>query len=260
MGYVVKFVSMADAGGAGDEMLDQLRKAGTDVTDVLRPDHGGSGVWMAVMNEAGDVAGSISQQPDLDRMETHIRSVVDSISPDCSALLLEIDLNENIAEYCIERAEESGVPVYAIVGNMCVAGARHDLLERCRCFICNRAEADRLFGLPAGGHGKALTDAIVRGAGKIGLKQMVVTLGGDGAVWYDGETGRTGHIPACAASVIDTTGAGDAFFSACVCALLEGRDLEEACRAGAALASGVISSAENACRPCPGFISKGKFR
>ena len=260
MGYVVTFVSMADTGKSGDEMLDQLREAGADVTNVLRPDRGGSGVWMAVMNEDGDVAGSISQQPDLDMLEKHIRSAVESIIDGCRAVLLEIDLNERIAEYCIERAEKAGVPVYAIVGNLSVARARHDLLARCRCFICNRAEALSLFGWTEDGDGKPLTEIVSHGAGKIGLPQMVVTLGGDGAVWCDRETGRAGHVPARAAHVVDTTGAGDAFFSACVCALLEGRELEEACQAGTVLASAVIGSTDNACRPCPGFISDGEYR
>ena len=255
MGYVVKFISMADAGSSGDAMLDELRAAGTDVSGVLRPEHGGSGIWMAVMDESGDVAGSISQQPDLGLMEAHIRSLADSAAEGCSAMLLEIDLNEPIAEYCIGLAERSGIPVYAIVGNMSVACARRDLLARCRCFICNRAEAAMLFAFPEGGTRGELADAVTRGAAELGLSQMAVTLGEDGAVWTDRESGSAGYIPARKTDVADTTGAGDAFFSACVCALLEGRPLEEACLAGAALAAGVISTRENACLPSHGFIT-----
>ena len=255
MGYVVKFVSMADTGNSGDVMLEQLQAAGTDVSCVLRPERGGSGIWLAVMDETGDVAGSISQQPDLGLMEEHIRSLGDTVTEGCRALLLEIDLNEPIAEYCMGLAERSGIPVYAIVGNMSVAGSRRDLLARCRCFICNRAEAGRLFAFPERGSREELTGAAVRGAGETGLAQLVVTLGEDGAVWTDRDTGQAGYVPARKTNVADTTGAGDAFFSACVCALLEGRPLEEACLAGAAMAAGVISSRENACLPCHGFIT-----
>jgi len=126
---------MADAGNSGDVMLEQLQAAGTDVSCVLRPERGGSGIWLAVMDETGDVAGSISQQPDLGLMEEHIRSLGDTVTEGCRALLLEIDLNEAIAEYCMGLAERSGIPVYAIVGNMSVAGSRRDLLARCRCCI-----------------------------------------------------------------------------------------------------------------------------
>ena len=259
MGYVVKFISMADSGGSGDDMLEELHAAGADISDVLRPARGGSGVWMAVMNDDGDVAGSISQQPDLDMLESHIRSLGGRVTEGCGALLLEIDLNEAVAEYCIGLAETAGVPVYAIVGNMSVACARKDLLARCRCFICNRAEAEKLFGHSLEGDMEALRDEVALNAVRMDLPQLVVTLGGGGSVWFDRSSEQTGFVPPLETDVVDTTGAGDAFFSACVCALLEGRPLDEACRAGTALASRVISSRENACRSCADFIRNREY-
>ncbi len=69
---------------------------------------------------------------------------------------------------------------------------------------------------------------------------VVVKRGGDGAsAWRDGEVT---HVPAPAVAVIDTTGAGDTFNAGYLGALLDGATLEDALRAGVAVASAAIAS------------------
>jgi ribokinase len=60
----------------------------------------------------------------------------------------------------------------------------------------------------------------------LGVKSVVITLGGDGCLVVDAK-GRT-RIPAHSVEVIDTVGAGDAFSGALAVALAEGRTLVEA--------------------------------
>ena len=247
IGKVVRFVSMCDAGAAGDAMLEELSKNGVDLSGVIRPEKGGCGVWLAVMDERGQVAGSISQQPDVDMLERHVRSLGDGILDACGALLLEIDLSPAIAEYCVGMAERRGVPVYVIVGNLSVLRQKTELLSRCRCLICNEAEAGALIGNDFAGLDENVIAAdAARWADSVGLPPFVVTLGSRGAVCCDRMSKSTGCVPAVETTVVDTTGAGDAFFSACVCALTDGLTLVDACRRGASAAACVISSKENA--------------
>lgn len=53
---------------------------------------------------------------------------------------------------------------------------------------------------------------------------MVVTMGGDGALYVD-KDGSTGIYPARKVDVVDTTGAGDAFFSGVCIGLTYGKSL-----------------------------------
>ena len=62
---------------------------------------------------------------------------------------------------------------------------------------------------------------------KRGCRNVVVTLGGKGAVALD-EKGHFYHVPSFNVKVIDTTGAGDAFNGALALALGERRSLEDA--------------------------------
>lgn len=75
---------------------------------------------------------------------------------------------------------------------------------------------------------------------------MVVTMGEQGAV-YARTDGESGMVPAKKVDVIDTTGAGDAFFAGTVIGLTYGKTLAEACEIGSRLAASVICITENVC-------------
>lgn len=80
----------------------------------------------------------------------------------------------------------------------------------------------------------------------LGVKTIVVTMGGDGALVLEG--GNSRHVHGVSVDVVDTTGAGDAFNSGLAVALAEGRDLIDAvkfatcCGALACTRLGVIPS------------------
>jgi sulfofructose kinase len=69
----------------------------------------------------------------------------------------------------------------------------------------------------------------------LGPKHAGVTLGRDGYLWREGS--EEGHAPAFPASVVDTTGAGDAFHGAFTLMLAEGRPVAECARLAAAVAA-----------------------
>ena len=75
---------------------------------------------------------------------------------------------------------------------------------------------------------------------------MVVTMGDKGAVYAHAD-GDCGIVPAKKVDVIDTTGAGDAFFAGTVIGLTYGKTLAESCEIGSRLAASVICITENVC-------------
>ena len=81
---------------------------------------------------------------------------------------------------------------------------------------------------------------------------MIVTMGGEGAVYAD-INGDYGHCPARKVAVNDTTGAGDSFCAGVAIGLTYGKNLEESCQIGAQLAASVIVTSENV---CPRFLPR----
>jgi ribokinase len=93
--------------------------------------------------------------------------------------------------------------------------------------------------LPNADEAAALTGAAGPAAAARALtasaREVVVTLGGAGALWTDGRV--TLEAPAQAASATDTTGAGDAFTAGFLAAWLDGAPAGAALEAGNALAA-----------------------
>lgn len=147
----------------------------------------------------------------------------------------------------LQFAKKYRKKVYAAVSNMSIAMERRDFLQQIDCFVCNQQEAGLMFS----DNYEALdADEMCRTlAGNVhsaNIPCMVVTMGGEGAV-YARSNGESGVVPAKKVDVIDTTGAGDAFFAGTVIGLTYGKTLPEACEIGSRLAASVICTAENVC-------------
>lgn len=91
-----------------------------------------------------------------------------------------------------------------------------------------------------------ILDHLKKNIVKAGYRKMVVTLGAEGAV-YASEDGESGWTPPQSVDVIDTTGAGDAFFAGCAIGLTYGKSMAEACEIGTRLAASVICTKESVC-------------
>ncbi len=108
-----------------------------------------------------------------------------------------------------------------------------EMLALCDYLTPNESEAEALTGIAVTDPGSASRAAEALRARGVGA--VVVTLGGNGALYHDGS--RTIHQPVISAGpVAETTGAGDAFNGGFAVALAEGRDVAEALRFGCATA------------------------
>ncbi len=111
------------------------------------------------------------------------------------------------------------------------------LYQRTDIFFCNKEEAERILGLPAGTDIKSLLSAIKA----LGPKAAVITDDTRGAYAID-EAGATVHCPRYPdpRPPYEITGAGDALASTTVVALSLGKSLPDALKWGAANASAVL--------------------
>ena len=249
LGMPVQFVSMVDDTAMGRDTRDSLAALGVDTTHVIAADRG-MGMWLAVLDQNGDLRGSISRQPDFSALESYIRERGEAIIEGTDAVVLEIDMNAAIAGEVLRLAAKHHRPVYAIVGNMGVIMKRPEYLRSVSCFICNEIEASRLFEQDV----TVLTPEemlplLIKESRERGIPAMVVTMGEDGAVYVDHRTGEFGRCPAIPVNMVDSTGAGDAFFSATVAALARKYPLSRAVQVGARLSAMTLQVAGSCCPP-----------
>ena len=248
LGADVEFLTMLDDTPLGEDVRLRLEAAGVSLRYAANVPGGGIGMWLAVFDESGNLAGSVSKMPDVTKLEETLSSAGNQLFRDCDAVVVEYDTSEEIASRCCELAKKYNKPLYVIVGNMSVILARRELMRECDCVIMNDIEAGKLFGCDlSAGELSSLEAQICRAGKALGLKRSIITLGERGSIYADFAGGQCGHIPSVPCEVVDTTGAGDAFFSAAVLCLTKGLSLKRSAETGARLAATVVSSKQSAC-------------
>lgn len=244
------YLGIVDDTPLGAAVLEKLKNHKVNCDYMLTiPD--GMGTWLAVFDNNGDVAGSISKRPNMMPITGMLDQKGDEIFEQAESVVLEVDLDKEIIKRVLKLAKKHGTKVYGLVSNMNIAVQRRDFLQSFDCFICNQLEAGQLFvddysdKTP-----EEMRDILADKIERANIPSMVVTMGGQGAVYADMK-GNKGICPAKKVIVVDTTGAGDAFCSGVVIGLTYGKSMPEAIEIGSTLAASVITSSDNV---CPRFL------
>lgn len=254
------FVSSVDASGIGNEIQENLSKLHVVTDYIYQAENAGMGMWLAILDETGNLAGSISQMPDLSYLQALISAKGEEIVQKSSHLVLEMDLNLTISESIISLAKRYHKPVYGIPGNLDIILSRPELLASVDCFICNQVEAERLIGAAIDAETPArAVETLVDYCERWKIPSMVITLGEKGSIFYDSRTKEKGNQPVFPVTMVDSSGAGDAFFSGTIMALIHKLSLKDAVVAGTKVAGWTIGSKENTCKSLSLKMSGDKF-
>ena len=240
------FISLVDDNGTGEDVIAKLEKHKVN-TKYMRKVPDGMGTWLAVFDNSGDVVASISKRPDFTKILAILDEYGDEIFENADSISLEIDTDKDIVKRVFELAEKHHKDIYAVISNMTIAMQRRDFIRNVKCFVCNIQEAGIFFSEDYNNKTpEEMVDIIADNIEEAGIHSMVVTMGGEGAV-YAVHGGEKGVCPALSVVVRDTTGAGDSFFAGVCLGCTYGRSLGEACRIGTRLAATVIQTVENVC-------------
>lgn len=240
------FVGTVDDDAMGEAVIQKLNRHKVD-TRYMKKVKNGMGTWLAVFDHNGDVVASVSKRPEHEAMVQILEESGDEIFANADSIAIEIDMDQEVTKKTFALTEKYNKKVYALVSNMSVAIERRDLIRKTECFVCNQQEAGILFSenyddiTP-----EELYQILPERIRSAKISKMVVTMGDKGAV-YATLDGENGICPALKVDVVDTTGAGDAFFSGVCLGLTYGKTLQEACVIGTRLASTVICTSENIC-------------
>ena len=246
------FIGLVDNNGTGEEVKRKLENHKVD-TKYVRSVPDSMGMWLAVFDNSGDLAGSVSKRPDQKELERLLEEEGDEIFKNADSVVIEIDLGKEIIKRSIALAEKYRKKIFAVVANMTLAAERRDFMKSMDCVICNEEEAGILFVEDLSDREpEEMENVLFDKITNANIPSMVVTRGSRGSVYAE-LGGSRGFVPANPVEVKDTTGAGDAFCAGVAAGLTYGRTLGEAVEIGTRLASSVIMSSENV---CPRFLPK----
>lgn len=260
LGVAALFVSSVNAAAIGKDVVERLQKSEVNTNYVIESKQAGMGMWLAILDEKGDLAGSISQMPDLTLLQELIERKGKEMMQQCTHIALELDLNFQIADCVVKLAVEEKKTIYGIPGNLDVLLNHRDLLNYLDCFICNNFEADLFLETDFSNMDiDQKKESLIQFVDRIGLRSMVVTLGANGAVYYDSRTKEAGYQPVFPVKLVDSSGAGDAFFSGAVMGLVKGLSLKESVICGTKVAGWTIESTENTNLELPVKMKQDEF-
>lgn len=213
-GAMPVFLGAVGDDGNGRQMLDALGSGGVDVSSVAVVDDAPTGIALITVSRDGEntivVAAGANARVNAHEVEAAIRAVA---GPGTVLLAqLEIPLPV-VVEAAAIIDELGGRTVLNLSPSREIPDA---LLAHCDPLVVNESEAHDLTGMMVGSVDEA---AAAAQALLDRCRSAVITLGGDGAVFA--APGVSGHLPAPRVTVVDTTGAGDAFVGALCAELAE---------------------------------------
>lgn len=156
---------------------------------------------------------------------------LEELIKDSEYVLMQLEVNQDANERVAALAEKYGCKV--IVNTAPYSKISDEFLKKTYMVTPNEVEAEELTGV----HVDDL-DSAKKAAEYFyskGVKKVIITLGSRGVFVSSDRNEQI--IPAFKVKAVDTTGAGDAFNGGLLCALAEGKSVEEAARFANALAA-----------------------
>jgi ribokinase len=208
------FLGAVGDDGNGRQLLDALGSGGVDVSSVAVVDDAPTGIALITVSRDGEntivVAAGANARVNAHEVEAAIRAVAGA----GTVLLAQLEIPLPVVVEAAEIIDELGGRT---VLNLSPSREIPDaLLALCDPLVVNEAEAHDLTGLTVDSVDEA---AVAAQALLDRCRSVVITLGGDGAVFAS--SSEAGHRPAPKVTVVDTTGAGDAFVGALCAELAE---------------------------------------
>lgn len=229
-GALVTFVGRIGTDMFGEMALKVWQEAGIDTSCVIETADTPTGVATIIVDEAGEnmivVASGANWLVSAADAEAARAAIADS-----KVFLTQLETPLESVQRGMEIAREHNVTT--ILNPAPGQKLSAELLALADIITPNQTEAEIITGISSSDPESAC--ATLR---EYGANTVVMTLGGDGVLLYNDDGPR--HFPAFKVdSVVDTTGAGDAFNGALAVALAEGLAIQDAIRF--ASATGALS-------------------
>jgi pseudouridine kinase len=244
MSVPVALVTAIGRDAEGERVIEETAATGVVLDHAVRTSLP-TGSYTALLSDSGELVLAVSSMESIEEITPDVIDAASNIIRRARVLVLDCNISEAALMRAATIAGECGVPV--VLDPVSVpksARAASILLAGIRIHTIT-PNLDELVAL---GGGSGETDAEICEAAAFlhaaGVDNVWIRQGVDGSLLSCARSGdmRTHRIPACAASVVDVTGAGDAMLAGYVAALLNGHDPVFAARRGSAAAAITVQS------------------
>lgn len=225
LGLPVRFVSVFGDDAMAEVLIADCRRLGMDIEPVVRIAGARSNYFVCVNDDHGEMQAGAADMELMSMLDVdYVASRMAQINGG-RAVVADCNVSLEVLRFV---ARESVVPLYVDATSAAKSMKIKSLFDVARqaplIVKVNRAEAQELTGIADD------VPSMARSLVAQGVTCVYITMGCDGVYGYDGETGF--HLEAPQVTVVNATGAGDAFMAAVVAAELDGLPMAECARRG----------------------------
>jgi ribokinase len=229
-GARVSFISKLGNDAFGELARATYRREGIDTRHLLSTSTPTGAAAIIIDQHTGENSIIVVPGACFELTPAEVDQMTDLIA-DSAIFVAQLELPLATVEYGLRLAHSLHVPT--ILNPAPAFQLPESIFQYCDFLTPNETEAEALTGITVtslADAGRAADALLARGVGNV-----IITLGAQGAFLKNAST--SAHVPAYnAGTVVETTGAGDAFNGGLAVALAEGRNLPDAVRFGCAAA------------------------
>jgi ribokinase len=225
LGAPVVFVGAVGDDDLGPAALASLRAEGIDARAVVVAGVP-TGIAQICVDDRGENQIAVASGANAELTAARVDSALAGWEPDAGVYLANLEISDEAVLAGAAFADRHGMRI--VINTAPARPLPAELLSLAPVLLSNAGEATDLTGkIEPAEAGRALS--------RLSGRQVVVTLGRDGALVVDGETTLRAAAPAVEA--VDSTGAGDTFAGALAAEMASGATLDDAVRVAVSAAA-----------------------
>ena len=232
LGAHVTMIGCVGNDSFGQEMRATLAREGIDAGHILVHPDEATGVALIQVDAQGQNSIAVASGANFRLTGADVEKAMQTIG-EFDALVMPLETPLDTIYAAAEIAARRGAKV--LLNPAPAQVLKRDLLELVDVLLPNEHEIALMSGIPS----QSVADS--RRAAEnlllLGPRNLLVTLGSRGALFFDGKANQETLIPACPVQAVDTTAAGDCFVGALAVGLCEGKSLLAAAEFASAAAA-----------------------
>ena len=232
LGAHVTMIGCVGNDSFGQEMRATLAREGIDAGHILVHPDEATGVALIQVDAQGQNSIAVASGANFRLTGADVEKAMQTIG-EFDALVMPLETPLDTIYAAAEIAARRGAKV--LLNPAPAQVLKRDLLELVDVLLPNEHEIALMSGIPS----QSVADS--RRAAEnlllLGPRNLLVTLGSRGALFFDGKANQETLIPACPVKAVDTTAAGDCFVGALAVGLCEGKSLLAAAEFASAAAA-----------------------
>jgi len=244
LGIEVVLLSAIGAGGSGRRILTNAAEVGINTDYLIISEDYHTAAYLAILDDKGNLVMSVDDMEILECITPQIINRRRRLIREAEMVVMDSNLSEASIDSLFKVAKRYNVRVCADPTSTTLVPRLKPYLTDIYMITPNVAEAEVLSGKSIKNRDDAL--AAARKLVNRGVELVIITLAEAGVVYATAS--ESGHVPAVATELVDSTGASDALTATVVFGILNDIPLDEAVRLGASAAALTLECTDSVCQ------------